>query len=362
MTSSRRRALRLLVLTAAFAAAALALAATRNWAQNNEANIQFHAFQDTRGVTVLTPSGDLTQDFSDRTTLRFNYGVDAISAASDSCVRCHRDGVHSHRQVAGLSATQKYGDLKVTFGGAYSQENFYRATTGLTSISRDFAKGNTTVAGGFSFSLNQPVLHPTPDRENQYSSDAFVSATQTLSKTTVAQVGYEFGHLSGYLDNPYLRADVNGIMVLGHVPDARTRHTFSARVRQALPQDTFLDVDFRHYFDDWQVTSNALNVAVAHHVNQQWLVNVGYRRYTQTGASFYQPAYVGVPTYYTADFRLEPFNSNDYIGKVVFTPAMTLLWFPRDTGLMIQYERYRADNGFEAGVLSTGLRVPLKAR
>ena len=56
--------------------------------------------------------------------------------------------------------TRKFDDVKVTFGGAYSQENFYRATTGLTSVSRDLANGNTTVAGGFSFSLNQPDAAP----------------------------------------------------------------------------------------------------------------------------------------------------------------------------------------------------------
>lgn len=347
----------------AFTVAGVALVAARNWAQTNEANIQFHAFQDARGVTVLTPEGDLTQDFSDRTTLRVNYGVDAISAASDSCVRCHRDGVRSHRQVIGLSGTRKYGDMKVTVGGAYSQENFYRATTGLTSISKDLAKGNTTVAGGFSFSLNQPMLHPLPDRENQYASDGFVSITQTLSKTTIAEVGYELANISGYQDNPYLRANVNGTLVLGHVPDTRRRQTFSARVRQALPADTYLDADFRHYFDDWQITSNMLNVGVSHHFSPQWLLNVGYRRYSQTGAFFYQPEYLGaIPTYYTADFRLEPFNSNDYIGKVVVTPAGGMWWLPTGTSVMVQYERYRANNGFEAGVLSTGLRVPLRAR
>jgi hypothetical protein len=28
--------------------------------------------------------------------------------------------------------------------------------------------------------------------------------------------------------------------------------------------------------------------------------------------------------------------------------------------LTVQYERYKADNGFEAAIVSTGLRVPIK--
>jgi hypothetical protein len=338
----------------------LALLPARNWAQNNELNIQFHGFDDARGVTVLSPSVDLTQDYTDRTNLRINYGLDAISAASDSCVRCHRDGVNSHRQVVGLSVTQKHGDLKLTFGGAYSKENFYRATTGLTSVSRDLANGNTTVAGGFSFSLNQPTLHPTPDVENQYESDAFVSITQTLSETTIVQAGYEFSHMNGYLNNPYLRANVDGVLLLGQVPGTRSRHTLSARVRQALPADTYLEADYRRYSDDWAVKSNTFSVGVSHHFGPRWLVNAAYRRYGQTGAFFWAPEYTGVPQYYTADFRLEPFTSNDYSGRIEITPKVKLLGLPDDMALMVQYERYSADNGFAAAIVSTGLRIPVK--
>ena len=343
-------------------AAILSFAASVNWAQQaNELNVDFHGFQDTRGVTVLSPMVDLTQDYTERTTLRLTYGLDAISGASDSCARCHRDGINSHRQVVGLSATRKYGDTKLTFGGAFSKENFYRATTGLASVSRDLANGNTTVAAGFSFSLNQPTLHPNPEIENQYQSGGFATVTQTLSKTSIAQFGYEVGHIAGYQDNPYLRAEVNGEMVLGQVPDARTRQTVSARLRQALPADTFLEADYRHYFDDWDVSSNTLSLGISHHFGPRLLMNLAYRRYDQTAAFFWAPSYTGTPQYYTADFRLEPFTSNDYTGRVVITTKGRFWGLPEGTGVSLQYERYQADNGFEAGILTTGVRVPVKA-
>ncbi len=125
--------------TAAIGALAVILAvlSTTHGRAQNELNVQFHHFQDTRGVTVLSPTVDLSQDFTDRTTLRASFGVDAISAASDSCARCHRQGVNSQRLVGSVSVTRKFGDLKWTIGGEYSQENFYRSTTALTSFSRD---------------------------------------------------------------------------------------------------------------------------------------------------------------------------------------------------------------------------------
>ncbi len=347
------------------ACAALTVAATVDWAQNepNTVDVQFHAFQDTRSVTVLSPTVDLTKDFTDRSTLRVNFGVDAISAASDSCVRCHREGVNSRRQGGGLSVTHKSGDVKFTLGGAYSQENFYRSTTGLTSISRDVAGGNTTVAGGFSFSVNQPRLHPMQQTENQYASNAFASVTQTLSKTTIAQLGYEYASINGFQDNPFLRTNVNSMMVVGHVPDERRRQTLSARVRQALPAETFLEADYRHYFDDWQITSNALNVGLSHRFNPVWLASAAYRRYDQTAAYFYQPEYLGaVPQFFTADFRLEPFTSGNYTGRIVITPAGQRWRLPLGAGLTLQYDRYHANNGFDAAIFTAGLRIPLASR
>jgi hypothetical protein len=341
----------------------LSLLAGLNWAQNNEMNIQFHGFHDSRAVSVLSPTVDLQQDFTDRTSLRINFGVDAISAASDSCVRCHHPGVRSSRTVGGISFTRKLEDYKLTFGGAYSQENFYRAFTGLTSLSRDLAKGNTTVAGGFALSLNQPVLHPNPTRENQVTGNLYVSITQTLSKTAIGQAGYEVGTVAGYQDNPFLRASVNGVPILGQVPDWRLRQTLTARVRQALPAETFLEADYRHYFDDWKLTSNTLTVGVSHRFGDEWLASASYRRDQQTGAYFYQPEYsTPIPQFFTADFRLEPFKSNSYTGKLVVTPKGRLWMLPAGTGLLLQYDWYAADNGFQAAIFSTGLRVPFKLR
>jgi hypothetical protein len=354
-----RRRTRLIIL----AAGAFVLVAICDWAQNNELNVQFHEFQDSRGVSVLSPTAELAKDFTERSSLRVNYGVDAISAASDSCVRCHRNGVNNQHETGGLSITQKFDDLKLTLGGAYSKENFYRATTLLTSASRDLNKGNTTVAGGYTFSLNQPTLHPTQQIENQYQHNGFVSLTETLSKLTIIQAGYELGKIFGYQDDPFLRANVGGTMVVGHVPDTRLRQTVTARLRQALPLETYLQADYRRYSDDWQVRSNTINLGVSHHLTPTLLAGFDYRHYTQTGASFYQPEYSGaLPQFFTADFRLEPFASNLYTGKLTITPKGTFLWLPPGSGLTAQYERYRADNGFESAIVSAGIRVPLGAK
>jgi hypothetical protein len=85
-----------------------------------------------------------------------------------------------------------------------------------------------------------------------------------------------------------------------------------------------------------------------------------YRRYTQTAAYFYEPYYTGTPEYYTGDFRLFPFDSNSVTGRLELTPKGGLMGMPAGTGLTLQYERYKSTTGFEAGIFTGGVRIPLK--
>lgn len=354
MAASRRR----WIVASVIASGALAVASL-NWAQN-ELNLSFHSFQDSRGVTVLSPDADFSKDFTDRTSLKLKFGVDAISAASDSCARCHPNGTTNGRFVAGASVVRKYGDTKVTTGGEFSRELFYQATTALASVSRDLNQGNTTLASGVAYSFNQPTLHPGSTTESQHSIDGYVTATQSWTRRTVTQVGYEVNQINGYQSNPFLRTTLNGIKTVGIAPDARTRQAVSARLRQALPADTFVEADFRHYRDSWDVTSNALSVGLSHHFSPALVAGASVRRYSQTGAYFYQPSYTGSPQYYTGDFRLFPFDSTMATGHVEVTPPRGFLNLPEGSRVTLQYERYHATTGFNAAVFSGGLRVPLK--
>ncbi|MFN8063086.1 MAG: DUF3570 domain-containing protein [Vicinamibacterales bacterium] len=344
------------VLTAAVAVGAVMRA------QENYANVQLHAFTDSRSVTVLSPTVDLSVDFTDRMALRTRFGVDAVSAASDSCVRCHPQGEHTQRSYINSSVTRAYGDTKVSVGGEFSKENFYQATTGLGSISRTLNQGNTTIAGGYSFSWNQPVLHPYEDTARQFTNDGYASVTQTVSKNTVVQVGYELSHVTGYQDSPFLRALVNGNRQSGNSPDVRTRQTLIARLRQALPGETYLEADYRRYFDSWELRSNTLSLGLSHYITPRLLGNFTYRRYGQTGAFFYAPQYFGTPEYVTGDFRLGPFDANLYTGRLVITPTDGFWVFPAASGLTLQYEFYKTTTGFESAMFTTGVRVPLPHR
>jgi hypothetical protein len=342
----------------ALAGGILVTAAASIWA-DNILNFGLHGFQDSRTVTVLAPVFDLARDFTDRSSLKATFGVDAVTAASDSCARCHPEGANNHRTYLDASYRRKYGDYKLEVGGEISRENFYAADTLSASVSRDLNKGNTTIAGGYSFSYNRPQLHPSADVEHQVSQEAYVTLTQTLTKGTVVQLTYDFSRISGYQSNPFLRTPVNGIMVVGNAPDSRSREALALRLRQALPADTYLEADYRRYWDSWAIDSNTLEIGLSHYFTPSFLLGGSYRWYDQTGAFFYEPSYTGNPEYFTGDFRLAPFTSGLYGGRLSYAPAHGLLGvFPAHTALDVRYERYIANTNFEAAIFSAGLRIP----
>jgi hypothetical protein len=359
--AASRRARAGAVLGAALTAAVALAGRSRLAASDDEApslDVAIHSFQDSRDVTVQSPSFSLTRDFTDRTALRANFGVDVISAASESCVRCHSQGTSNLRVYLGASAVRKLTNGTVSVGGEFSREKFYQSTTILSSASRSFNKANTTVAGGFSVSFNRPQLHPRRATESQTTQGAFVSLTQTLTKTTVAQVGYEFGHVGGYQNDPFLRAQVNGQLLLGNNPDDRRRHTFTVRLRQALPAETYLEADYRHYRDSWSLHSNAVSGGISHQLTPRVLLYAGYRRYDQTGTFFSAQEYFGEPDFFTSDFRLEPFASDLITLRGVVRPSHRLLFLPPDARVTLQYDRYSSDADFRSGVFSVGFRMP----
>src|SRR5262249_22627657 len=169
-----------------------------------------------------------------------------------------------------------------------------------------------------------------------HAADLYASLSQSWTKTTITQIGYELDQINGDQSNAFLRTRVNGVFTVGQVPDARTRQAVTARIRQALPVDTFIEADYRHYLDSWSVNSNALSLGVSHHFGNRLIAGGSYRWYDQTGAYFYAPSYSGTPQYFTGDFRLFPFDSNQYSGHVDIAPKNGLGLIPPRTTLRLQ--------------------------
>jgi len=156
-------------------------------------------------------------------------------------------------------------------------------------------------------------------------------------------------------------ADLAGVLIGQEVGERRELRRMRERIRAIIADAAFRPV-FQPIVDlgtDEILGYEALT-RFDDGIRPDVLFALTYRRYDQAGAFFWAPQYTGAPQYYTADFRLEPFASNTYTGRIEIAPKGSWWLLPEGTALTVQYERYGADNGFGASIVSTGLRVPLK--
>jgi hypothetical protein len=68
-------------------------------------------------------------------------------------------------------------------------------------------------------------------------------------------------------------------------------------------------VEARHYRDDWELTSNTLDVKWHQYLVEGTYLRLRARAYRQDAAAFYKEAYAGDETYRTADIRFATFAS-----------------------------------------------------
>ena len=91
-----------------------------------------------------------------------------------------------------------------------------------------------------------------------------------------------------------------------------------------------------------------------------WIERVHPDDRARTVAAWHEALETGAA--YTADFRLEPFDSNLYTGRMVWTTPKSFSILPEGSGITLQYERYAATNGFASAMFSSGIRIPLRKK
>ena len=287
---------------------------------------------------------------TDRTSIRATFGVDAISAASDSCVRCHRDGAPNHRTGVGASVTRKFDAYRWSIGGALSGEKFYRASTFTTALTRVLAEANTTVAAGL-YLLAQPT-HAASDAGRR---ESIPARRLRFRHADAVKDDHRPGRLRSRTPLRLPRQPVSPHRrERRHDAWSGSRHPCSAdrvAARSAgaagghLPRGRLPPLRRR-----LGSRLDAFGAGLSHRFARALLADFSYRRYDQAGASFYARHTRAHRSTFTGDFRLAPFASDLYSGRVVINPGQSLFHLPAGYGITLQYDRYQSDNGFESAM------------
>jgi hypothetical protein len=300
-------------------------------------------YADTDHVTVVTPSATASVgDRLGRWNVQGQYLVDAISAASVDIVSTASQRWHEVRQAGVISGIYKPRDFGVGVSGALSSEPDYVSLAGGANLVWDiFGKSHTLFAGyahahdtigraGTPFDVFSHTLNT-----DTFSAGITLTLNPSMVLAFVGDVILEDGNQSKpYRYIPMFSADVAPTIEKGesidavndkrlpirpieNLPDSRTRYALTARFGYRFHDGT-LRVDERLYTDTWQTHASTTEARCYLNLAPRWTVWPRIRAHFQSGAYFWQRAYVAsfgvdgaldVPQFRTGDRELGPLET-----------------------------------------------------
>ena len=223
------------------------------------------------------------------------------------------------------------------------------------------------------------------DKErNSYS--ASLSFSQILSSRAQFSLFLDVIQQSGYLANPMQRvyfSDVPNYYIgnaasipiyesknntdvfqladdIEKLPDNRLKIPIGIRFNYYINEIISLRTYYRYYSDDWGLQGHTASIELPIKLGSKFTVYPNYRYYQQTAADYFAPfqEHLSTDTYYTSDYDLSEFDSNQYGLGIKYTDLLAnskLFGFGLKT-VDLRYSSYTRSDGLDAGIISFGIK------
>lgn len=273
------------------------------------------------------------------------------------------------RAAFNVSWDQPLGDHnRVTVGGNFSHEYDFTSTGFNAALARDFNDKNTTLSLGIS--LESDTINAVGDIPTPFSSDALKATqgssdtkkvtdilfgvTQVMSRNWLTQLNYSHSSSSGYQNDPYkvlsvinaqgeaITNDGASLLLYENRPSDRARQSIYWSNKIHLTEDV-IDISYRHYWDDWGITSETLDLRYRMAVGEHSYLEPHLRYYTQTAADFYKPFLLSGSDVINGAAQLDYASSDPRLAKLKGT-TLGLKWgyeLGRNSEFNIRFEEYK---------------------
>lgn len=352
---------------------------------NDKISYTTYYFNDSGNNSVITTSFSLAKMIISGTAILLDIELDKVSLppidGSTGATRPARRKDKTFEKNRGqviLGFEQTITSTTSLAVNAYrSQEIDYLSNAAVVTLSQEMFQRNTTITLRAQYNddkvgelLETGSLH----NESKTTITGAAAISQILSASTVFDLSYDYMLLKGFLNDPYRKVQVfdanNAFQLLSeNHPDKRLRQAVSAKISQYVdPVKASLIGSYRYYFDDWDVKSHTAEFRFNKYVFDDFILGFNYRYYTQTGAEFFQDRYAlmanPLEQFRTADYKLNPFNSNTFGFNFRFlfrkfaenNPGWEFL---SKSSFEIMYLRYTNDLDFSANIIQGSLNFAI---
>jgi Protein of unknown function (DUF3570) len=287
-------------------------------------------------------------------------------ANGDAVVAMTEASVEDQRTDFLGRGTYYFDTSRLKLSSGYSTEDDYSAINFGFGTEHDFNEKNTTLSWGFGTSLD--TIDPTPTDENLNPSQedkrtigVFAGWSQVINRSSAFQALFSFQNGSGFLSDPYklVSDEAASDLVPDSRPDSRNQYSLMTRYRRHFSSITgTLHLDYRFYFDDWDINSHTVELAWYQPLFEVVTIVPSVRYYTQSQASFYVPyatTALDLTNYEaSSDYRLSPYGALS--GKLRIETRISDWPFHMAWKLGASYERYEASGSL--AVSSVDLENP----
>ena len=271
-------------------------------------------------IDSIIAKGELVYDSVSGATPRGTHGLDGKAIL---------DPIKPDiRRAANIALDWKIKSHTLTPGFAWSKEHDYLSYGISLNEAYEFNEKNTILQLGISHNFDSVRNGPPSNYQwsDKQSTEAIIGITQLLSPKDILNVAFTIGNDSGYLSDPYRKAEYQidffppGFTTA--VPERRPSHRNKQILYTSLTHhfdslDASIEGSYRFYHDSYDVFSHTVGLTWHQWLGKHLIVEPMFRFNEQSAASFYTTTFTGPyssdpPGFHSSDYRLSNMFTIDY--------------------------------------------------
>ncbi|MDL5513345.1 DUF3570 domain-containing protein [Arenibacter sp. M-2] len=364
----------------------------------------------TEKLTDMTPTIIVSIPLGEDNVLTLDAGISAYTSASSSNINPFDGNKTASPWVesSGASKSDALTYFHPTF--THSSKNRNNILSGNIAISAEYDYFSVGFGGGYTHLMNEKNTelgisaqvyldtykpqYPIELREgffddrisgtgtysplfnefnhlNRNSYSLSLNFSQIITKRFQASLSLDFVLQDGLLSTPHQRVylqDRNNFFIENFqladnvelLPTSRFKLPIGGRLSYYLNDLMSLRAYFRYYYDDWGVSAYTASLEIPIKISEKFTVFPMYRYYTQTASDYFYPKETALSTYeyYTSDYDLSEFNSNQYGFGITYKDIFTQskVWKFGLKSISFRFNQYERTTGLSASIFELGAK------
>ena len=307
-------------------------------------------------------------------SLSLELGIDHYTSASSDNIDpapLSSASYSDNRFYPSIGWTMENEVKRTTLGAGlyYSSEFDYQSLGGHIS----FSKKTKNRSGEFSAKLQLyddqlSAIYPIELRSSLAGSDPDMSRntysgtlswSQIINKNLQLMLEGEIVYQDGWLGLPFHRVYFKDNSVqIEQLPSSRIKFPIGLRANYFLGDKIILRVWYRHYKDDWNISSNTLQLETSIKLSPFFSLTPFYRFYQQTAADYFAPYAIHTANdkYYTSNYDLSKFNSHFFGAGIRMAPPSGVFNIQHLNSLELRYGHYQKNIDMNANIISLHIK------